>query len=279
MRNFFVFLWKQYFFFLFLILEVVSIILVVQNNYYQKTAFINSTNSFGGSIIGTFNDISEYFSLREANKKLAEENARLLSDSKKWFLQTDRKIFFKNDTLYRQQYEFISAKVIKNTTSKRNNYLILNKGSNHGIIKDMGVITSNGIVGIVKDVSPNFCSVISVLHKESKISAKVKKYGQIGTVVWNGGNYRFGNLIDIPTHIKPTLGDTIITSGYSTSFPEGILIGTISDYKIEKGDNFYTITIRFSTDFNSIDHANLVRNLMKDEIEQLEKEAEGAEGD
>jgi rod shape-determining protein MreC len=275
MRNFFVFLWKQYFFFLFLFLEVIAIILVVQNSYYQRTTFINSANSFSGSILGTFNNISEYFSLREANKRLAEENARLLSDSKKWFLQTDHKIFYYNDTLYRQQYEFISAKVVKNTTSKRNNYLLLNKGSNQGITNDMGVVTSNGIVGIVKDVSPNFCSVISVLHKESKISAKLKKYGQIGTVVWNGGNYRFGELIDIPTHVKPTLGDTIITSGYSTSFPEGILIGTISDFKIEKGDNFYSITVRFATDFNSISYANVIRNLMKDEIDKLEKDSEG----
>lgn len=275
MRNFFVFLWKQYFFFLFLILEIISIILVVQNNFYQRTTFINSASNFSSSILGTFNNISEYFSLREANKRLAEENARLLSDSKKWFLQTDHKIFYCNDTLYRQQYEFVSAKVVKNTTSKRNNYLILNKGSNHGISKDMGVITSAGIVGIVKDVSPNFCSVISVLHKESKISAKVAKYGQIGTVVWNGGNYKFGDLIDIPTHVKPTLGDTIITSGYSTSFPEGILIGTISDYKIEKGDNFYTITIRFATDFNSIAYANIVRNLTKDEQDKLEMETQG----
>lgn len=275
MRNFFVFLWKQYFFFLFIILEIISIALVVQNNYYQRTVFINTSNNFSASILETFNSISEYFSLREENKKLAMENARLLSEAKKWYFVSDNKSFFYNDIQYKQQYEFVSAKVVKNSTSKRNNYLILNKGSRNGITKDLGVIMPTGIVGIVKDVSENFCSVISVLHKESKISAKLKKYGQIGTVVWNGGNYRFGNLIDIPTHIKPTLGDTIITSGYSTSFPEGILIGTIADYKIEKGDNFYTITVRFSADYNSIGYANIIKNIMKEELDKLDKDEVG----
>jgi len=158
-----------------------------------------------------------------------------------------------------------------NTTNKRNNYLTLNKGSNQGIAKDMGVITSTGIVGIVKEVSANFSSVISVLHKETKISAKVKKNGHLGTVIWTGGDYSNGELIDIPTHVKPVIGDTIITSGYSTSFPEGIMIGTISDFKIVKGDNFYTITIKFSTDFNNISYAYVIRNIMKDELDKLNK--------
>ncbi len=275
MRNIFVFLRKQYFFFLFIIFEIFSIVLVVQNNYYHRTIFINSSNDFSASILETFNNISEYFSLREENKKLAEENARLLSEAKKWYFANDSKEFFFNDIHYKQQYEFVSAKVVKNSTSKRNNFLILNKGYKNGIEKDMGVATATGVVGIVSDVSANFCSVISVLNKESKISAKIKKYGQIGTVVWSGGNYRFGSLIDIPTHIKPTLGDTIITSGYSTSFPEGILIGTIADYKIEKGDNFYTITIRFSADYNSLTYTNVIKNIMKDEIKKMDKSETG----
>ena len=271
MRNFFHFLWQQYFFFLFIFLEIIALLLIVQNNYYQRSGFINSTNHLSGNILAYVDDVVEYFSLKEANHKLAEENARLHTESKRFFFKTDSKIFYKQDTLYRQQYKFISAKVIYNSTNKRNNYITLNKGSNHGIKKGMGVMTVSGILGYVDEVSSNFSSVISVLHKNTKVVARIKKNRQIGTVVWNGGNYRQGELIQIPTHVKLTLGDTIITSGYSQIFPEGILIGTISDFSIEKGDNFYTISIRFSTDYNSLSYAYVIENIMKDEIDKLQK--------
>jgi len=246
-------------------------VLIVQYNYYQKSSFINTTNNISGGILSSFHSISEYFSLRETNQKLAEENARLLSEAAKFYLKTDTLTHFQKDTIYNRQFVFTTAKVLSNSTNRRNNYLTLNKGSKHGIRIDMGVISSNGIVGIVKEVSTNFSSVISVLNKETKISAKIRKNGQIGTVIWEGGNYRYGHLIDIPTHIKPLIGDTIITSGFSNSFPEGILIGTISDFKIEKGDNFYTITIKFLNDFNSISYVNIIQNLMKPELDELTK--------
>ncbi|MFH0867086.1 MAG: rod shape-determining protein MreC [Bacteroidota bacterium] len=273
MRNFFLFLWRQYFFFLFLLLEIISFLLIVQNNYYQRSGFINSTSEFSGGILTVFNNISQYFSLKDANKKLSEENACLLSESKKFYMKTDNKIFTYNDTLYRQQYDFISTKIIRNSTNKRNNYLTLNKGSRHGITKDMGVVTSTGIIGIVNNVSENFSSVLSVLHKDFKLSAKLKNNEQLGTVTWDGGNYRYGKLIDIPTHVKPKIGDTIVTSGYSTSFPEGILIGTVTDIKEEKGDNFYTLIVFFSTDFNNISYAYVIRNILKTEQDKLEKGA------
>ncbi len=271
MRNFFNFLIRQYFFFLFLILEIISFVLIVQYNYYQKSSFINTTNNISGGILSSFHSISEYFSLRETNQKLAEENARLLSEAAKFYLKTDTLTHFQKDTIYNRQFVFTTAKVLSNSTNRRNNYLTLNKGSKHGISIDMGVISSNGIVGIVKEVSSHFSSVISVLNKETKISAKIRKNGQIGTIIWEGGDYRYGHLIDIPTHIKPLIGDTIITSGFSNSFPEGILIGTISDFKIEKGDNFYTITIKFLNDFNSISYVNIIQNLMKPELDELTK--------
>ncbi|NTW31347.1 MAG: rod shape-determining protein MreC [Bacteroidetes bacterium] len=277
MRNFFLFLLKEHFFFLFFILEVFSFVLIIQNNYYQKSVFINSSNEFTGGVFKTFNDISQYFSLKDANRKLSEENARLMNEAKKYYFKSNNNVFsqidtlFHNDTLYVQQYEFVSAKVINNSINKRNNYLTINKGSNNGITKDMGVITSDGIVGIVMDVSPHFSSILSVLHKDSKISAKVKKNGHLGTVIWKGGAYRTAELIDIPTHVKPSIGDTIITSGNSTSFPEGINIGTILSYKIEKGDNFYNISIKLSTDFNNISYAYVIKNIMKGELDKINK--------
>lgn len=274
MKNFFLFLWRQYFFFLFLILEIISFILIVQNNYYQRSGFINTTNEFSGGILTMFNNVSQYFSLRGTNKDLAEENARLMNASENSFMKTDSKVFYYNDTLYQQQYEYVSAKIIRNSTNKSCNYLTLNKGSKQGITKDMGVMTSTGIVGIVNEVSENFSSVISVLHKDFKLSAKLRNNEQLGTMTWDGENYRSGELVDIPTHVKPKVGDTVVTSGYSTSFPAGILIGTVTEIKIEKGDNFYTLVVLFSTDFNNISYAYVIRNILKEEQDNLENKAQ-----
>ncbi|MBP8042284.1 MAG: rod shape-determining protein MreC, partial [Bacteroidales bacterium] len=126
-----------------------------------------------------------------------------------------------------------------------------------------------GVAGIVKDVSANFCTVTSVLHSKSKISAKIKKNNYIGTLVWEGGDYRLANLKDIPTHVKIASGDTIVTSGYSLIFPGGLMIGTVYFYDSNKDNDFYNIKIRLSTDFNKISYVYIVKSLMKPELEEL----------
>jgi rod shape-determining protein MreC len=148
---------------------------------------------------------------------------------------------------------------------------MLNKGSADGVSKDMAVISSRGIVGIIRDVSKNFSSVISVLHKDTRISAKIKKNNYVGTLIWKGMDYRTAYLMDIPTHVKLNLGDTVITSGFSYIFPEGVVVGVIKNFNILEGDNFYTIKLSFSEDYNKLDHVYIVNNLMKSEQEQLEE--------
>ncbi len=270
MRNLFTFLWRHNFFLLFILLEAIAITLTIQNNYYQKTSFINSTNTFMANILNINRNIYEYFSLKKNNNTLSEENAKLHSKSIKNFINLNNKIFYITDTLYRQKYQYISAKIISNSVNKRNNYITLNKGRDNGIKNGMAVISPNGIAGIVKDVSKHFSSVISVLHKQAKISAKIKKNGYTGTILWNGINYKIGTLKDIPTHVKLSTGDTVITSGYSSIFPEGILIGTIIDYKKEQGSNFYTIYLKFSEDYNKISYVYVINNLLKEEQKKLE---------
>ena len=149
---------------------------------------------------------------------------------------------------------------------------MLNMGSNDGIDKDMAVISQRGIVGIIRDVSKHFSSVISVLHKDTRISAKIKKNNYIGTLAWKGIDYRKAYLMDIPTHVKLALGDTVITSGYSHLFPEGIMIGVIENYNILEGDNFYTIKISFLEDYNNLSYVYVVNNLMRNEKLMLEKD-------
>jgi rod shape-determining protein MreC len=216
-----------------------------------------------------FNTVVEYFSLGKTNKMLAEENARLRALLKESYLARNMDAYTVNDTLYEQQYRYIAAKVVSNSVNKRNNYLILNKGTRQGITREMAVITPEGIVGIVKEASGDFCSVLSVLNSQTHISAKIRKYNQNGTVVWDGPDQHYGTLKDIPGHVRIKIGDTVVTSGYSYIFPEGIVIGTIDDYKLIEGNNFYRIRVRFSVDYNRLSYVEVVTNLFKGEFDQI----------
>ncbi|NJK85384.1 MAG: rod shape-determining protein MreC [Bacteroidales bacterium] len=152
------------------------------------------------------------------------------------------------DTGANKKYVFIHARVINNSTDKQYNYITLNRGNKDGIEKEMAVVCSDGIVGVVKEVSENFSSVISLLNLNIKINAKIKKSGYFGPLQWTGTGYRKAVLSDIPHHVKITLGDTIVTSGFSAMIPEGYMIGVISDFKL-KGGNYYEIEVDLSTDF------------------------------
>jgi rod shape-determining protein MreC len=164
------------------------------------------------------------------------------------------------------------AKVVNNSTNRRSNYLTLDRGSLQGVKPEMGVISPDGIVGIVKDVSEHYCSVISFLHKDSRISARVKKNGFIGSMVWEGYDARTGSLKDIAKHVKLAVGDTIVTSSFSAIFPEGVMIGKIGKLNSNTGVNFQEIDVRLSTPFSSLSHVYIVDNVMKEEQQQLEQE-------
>lgn len=274
MLNLIRFIWKYSTFFLFLILESICFYLIFQNSFYQKAQFISSSNSVAGNVFTTVNSTREYFNLKETNEMLARENAILHTASKAAFVRTKTSETTVNDTLLKQQYIFVNARVVNNSVSKRNNYLTLNIGSNRGIKPEMAVISSNGIVGITKAVSENFTSVLSVLNKDAKISAKIKKNNYFGSLSWEGGDYKLGTLTDIPTHVKILKGDTIVTNAFSAIFPENIMIGFIESYEIKPGDNFYTISVRFSTNFKNVAHVFVVKNLMKDEQKKLEQETQ-----
>jgi rod shape-determining protein MreC len=271
MKNLFTFLWKYQFFFLFALLEVFCVFLFVKNSSYQGSVILNSTNGITGNILNSYSNITGYFSLRKANRILAEENAEFYNKLPGSFIKTDTNTFFYNDTLYMQQYKYVAAKVISNSTNKRNNYLKLNKGIVQGIDKEMAVITPDGIVGQVIEVSDHFCSVMSVLNVHSMISVKLKSSKQVGTLIWNGENYRIGTMTDIPSHTRLTIGDTVITSGFSHIFPEGVNIGTIDDFSIRPGDNFFTAKIKYAVDYNKVFYVTVVKNLQQDEIFELDE--------
>lgn len=271
MRSLILFIWKYYFFFLFLILEAFSVYFLVKNNSFHRTSFISSANHVSGSVLQTYSNINEYFHLKEANDQLAKENALFHSMELPSFIQSIGNTYTINDSIYQQQYEYTSAKVVNNSTNRRSNYLTLNKGSEQGIKPDMAVITSSGVVGIVKDVSDNFCSVMSLLHKDAKISSKIKHDGSFGPLSWTGEDYRYAVLTDIPTHVRLAKGDTIITSAYSVTFPEGIPVGTVESFERKSGEYFYTVKVKLSTDFKKLNYVYVITNNLKEEQEKLER--------
>jgi len=275
MRNILVFIIRYHFLLLFLLLEFFSITLLINSTYYQSSALLKAGSRVTGRFYTSVSNATDYLKLRTTNEHLAQENALLRQMKGVSFLKNDTASFWVNDTLYRQQYQYIVSKVVLNTVGKRNNYIMLDKGSRSGIHKDMAVITSNGIVGTVVNVSENFCWVMSMLNKHTRISGRIIKNGQMGTIVWNGVNHLYGTLTDIPAHVKIAKGDTIMSSGFSYIFPEGLMIGTITDFRVEQGDHFYTIPFKFSVDFNALQYVYVVKNLMKDEQETLEKSTEG----
>ncbi len=271
MRNLIRFFAKNSFLFLFLFLEFIAFTLLVFNNNYQNSKFFNSSNFLIGNLYATVNNINDYFNLKEVNAELAEQNAKLQTQKISSFTKIFGNTVEVNDTVYMQRYQYTSAKVINNSTNKRNNYITLDKGGINGIEAGMGVISANGVIGIVKNVSDNFCSVMSVLHEKNTVSAKIKNTGYFGPLVWELGNYREAQLKDIPNHVKLNVGDTIVTSGYSAIYPEGVLVGTIKEFDLPKGGNFYNITVEFSVDYKKLSHVYIVKNKQKEEQKQLEK--------
>jgi len=270
MRNLIRFLSKNSFIFIFIFLLFISFVFLVKNNNYQNSKVFNSSNFLIGNLYSTINNVNEYFNLKEVNAELAEQNAKLQTMQ----IGTFTKIFGTtvnfDDTTYSQKYVYTSAKAINNSTNKRENYITIDKGSLNGIKAGMGVVSPKGVIGTVKNVSENFCSVMSILHEKNAISAKIKKSGYIGSLVWKLGNYRIAQVKDIPNHVELHKGDTIITSGYSLVYPEGVVIGVIKDFNLEEGSNFYNINIEFSVDYKQLSHVFIVKSWMKVEQEKLE---------
>jgi rod shape-determining protein MreC len=268
------FLARYHFVIIFLFLEGFSIYLLVGNNNYKKEKFLNSSGEVSGFFYDNINVFKQYLSLKEANNMLAQENAKYLNSMKmyfKSFIVTKEEV---QDTLYHQQYYFIAGKVINNSINKKHNYLTIDKGSKQGIKKDMAVISPKGVIGIVRDVTDNYCSVVSVLNIKLGISGKVKKSHYFGSLAWDGKNFQIVRFDEIPSYVPISRGDTVVTSGLSTVFPEGIPIGTIEKYEKRPGRNFWEIWVKLSVDFKNLTHVNIVGNLLREEQILLESKQE-----
>jgi rod shape-determining protein MreC len=270
MRNLINFIVKYYFVFFFVIFESLSIFLLVQNNHFQKAKFVNFTRAITASAYQRISTLENYFALKKSNEELENENIRLLNSLRASYFSNKIDSYSIFDTLYQKQYNYNLAEVINNSTNKQYNFLTINKGRKQNIKPDMTVVCSSGVVGVVANVSDNFATVISVLNRKLMISAKFKKSGYYGSLSWDGIDDETAELNEITQDVKMKLGDTLVTSGYSSMFPAGIMIGYIKSFEI-KGGSFYTVKVRLSTNFRSIHFVNVVENLMKEEQNTLEK--------
>ncbi|WP_163718384.1 rod shape-determining protein MreC [Mangrovibacterium lignilyticum] len=275
MRSLLRFLARNYFFLLFLLLEAVSISLTVNYNNFQRVKFFNSSNSFTASIYEQFNAITSFFSLQQTNAELAEENSRLrtqLEHYKQTFLPNDSiaPVAETADTTL-SQYDFIPAKVVNNSFTKQYNYITINKGSNDGIKIDMGIIGPGGVVGIVTSVSKHYSTGPTILNKRWSVSAKIQHSNYFGTLAWNGLDPKYARLNEIPFHVKMEIGDTIVTSGYSDVFPEGIPIGVIEEFDHASGRNFFDISVKLLTNFANLSYVEIAKNNHLEELIDLQK--------
>lgn len=278
MRNLIRYVIKHHAFLLFIVLEVVSLLLVFEYNIYQKSKFFNSANRVTGYVYNSYTAVVSYFGLKEVNRKLSEENARLRT------LLLNRNVSGLPEVAAinvlppgDSMYHFISARVINNSVNRQNNYITLNKGRKHGIRPDQGIINSDGVVGIITHVTDSYSMGFSVLNKRWGVSAKLKKSGTFGPISWNGKDFRYVNLEGIPFHIELAKGDTVVTSSYSSVFPEGILIGTVESFEKPAGENYYVIVVKLATDFKSLSYVEVVDNLKRKEIMELERNKTGNE--
>ncbi len=274
MRQIIYFIKKFRYFLLFIVLEILAFIIIIQDNSYHQSKFVNSANFISGGVYNKVNSINAFFHLKKDNELLSEENARLKNLLERRGNTYNLDSFTVIDsTQYFQKYKYSVAKVINNNYAKRNNFLTLNKGSKHGLNPDLGVINSKGIIGVIKNVSSNYATVLSILNNNSKINVRLKNSNYFGTLVWDGKDYNITQVIDIPRQALVKEGDTIVTGGKSSIFPEGIEVGVIKDFKYEQ-NKYQVINILLFNDMSAIGEVQIVKNLHKNEQVILEQSIE-----
>ncbi len=276
MRNLFAFIRRYAILILFLILEITSLTLLIQYNRFHQSAYMNVAGEWTGKTEEKIQDLRIYFSLKKENEALQKRVNELQNQLAQNFQTPDtsagtrRTDTLQIDTLTQyRKYLYREATVVNNSTHLPNNFITLHRGRLQNIQPGMVVIGPLGAIGVVLDVSDNFSTVMSMLHRQSRISAKIKKSGEMGRIEWDGADPRIVQMKDIPKGVKLQKGDTVVTSQYS-DFPANIMIGTIQKIIPEKSTNNFVLHITPSTDFSKIQHVFVIENLQK--TEQLELE-------
>lgn len=267
MRNLILYLLRYGSFVLFLLLEGICIFMLVNYNESQKEIFLNSSGNLNGRVNSFTHRVGEIYgahreldSLAEVVRDLRTQNLYLVSVLEENELDT-----LTLDT----GFTYKAARVIQNSINKSNNFITINRGSSQGVEPRMGVVSDNGIIGVVRDVSKNFSTVMSILHRQSQISCKIKHSAFFGNLKWLGLDPDIVFLEDIPKHAAIAVGDTIQTSGYSRHFPMGLDIGKIKDISLSQGSNSFTIEVDLFNDMSNLEVVYILEDRQASELDSL----------
>lgn len=270
MSNIFRLLYRYRAFLLLLFYEFICFWLIFNYNSYQGTAYFNLSKEISGTFYSYSSTFKDYLSLKQVNDELAAENAFL---KKRLAAMSDTSFMLNavlNDSAQMKKYSFIAGKVLNNSVQRTNNFITINKGRKHGIRPGMGVISTSGVVGRVKGCSENFATVVSILHSEALVSSKIKRDNTLGSVKWEGGDPLYASLNFIPRHVDVVKGDSIVTTGFGSVYPEGVLVGIVDKIGFEGDKNFYSIRVKLATNFYKLAYVYVVDSKLKIEEETLE---------
>jgi rod shape-determining protein MreC len=285
MRNIFLFIRRYFTFFAFLVLQVVSLWFLFNYNRFHRAKFLGVANEMSGRINTQYNNVEDYFTLKEENKRVHRLNDSLLNLLPRNFILRDTSLEATKDSIpydtlgnYRR-YLSRPATIVYNTISSQKNYMQINRGLKHGIRDNMAVVSSDGsAVGVVVNVSPNFAQVMSLLHVQNSVSSSLKNTGDIGTTEWDGKDPRFLTLKRIPRTVEVQKGDTVLTSPVSFNFPPGYMLGTIESMSVDNTTGMYLLKIKTSANFYNLQQVHVIENVERDEqvklIEETRKKIE-----
>ena len=277
MRNIFLFIRRYFNFLFFLVMQIIALSFLFRYNKFHEAAFMGVANEITGRVSERYSNIEYYFYLKKENEALAKRNVALLNQLPVDFQAPDSATNIIADTAIQdstrsiRRYLWREATIVNKSVSLQNNYITIHRGENQGVKKDMGVVSAAGIVGTVVNTSENFAVVMSLFHRQSSVSAKLKKTGEVGKISWDGTSKLQLTMTNVPKSAAVAKGDSIVTSGYSLRFPEGEMIGTIDEIMTDKTSNFYTMKIKPSTNFFNVTHVFVVENLQGTEQKKLEE--------
>lgn len=276
MRNIFLIIRRYFNFLFFLVLQIMALYLLFSYNKYHESAWLEVAHEITGRVGGKYNNITYYFNLKKTNEELVKANEMLRNQLTQQYKGPDSSIVMVSDTIAYdssagfRKYVWRPAKVVNNTVSLPNNTMTIERGENQGVRKDMAVIGPMGVVGTVISTSGNYAVVMSMLNRQSRISARLKKTGETETVFWDGIDPHYVIMNKIPKSVTVAVGDTVVTSTLSYLFPPNIMVGTIAEVVDNKSSNFYTLRLKTATNFYNVEHVLVVENVLKDEQKKLE---------
>ena len=274
MNNLLNFIVKHIPWFIFIIYLIISLVLLFNNNPYQQSVYLSSANGISSTVYKGYSGITSYFGLKDINEELQQRNAALEMEVVKLQKELQNLKQTVPDTTGMMtmvdQFDYVVAHVISNSISQPANYITIDRGSDDGIQPEMGVVDHNGVVGVVNVVGRHSARIISILNPNMKLSCKVRRMGNFGTLTWDSKDPNFAVLEGLPREGKYVKGDTIVTSGYSTMFPEGIMVGTVEGTLSKLSGSFVALKVRLSTNFSQLSTIRAIRNKMKVELKALE---------